>query len=124
MYSFLISESFGGPLLGIFYSLTIIKFYSKTSILQKGLSNIGRMSLSNYLLQSLIGMFIFKGLSFYGNSTPVMNLLISLVIIALQLVISHYWLRTHKYGPVESIWRKVTYGYMEKRTYNSSILKQ
>lgn len=105
-----LAETFGGPLIGLFYALTIILFAPKLTIIKEQISSIGRMSMTNYLLQSIIGFVIFKGFGFYGEISPVLNIGIAIVIVILQMVFSRQWLKFYSYGPIESIWRKVTYG--------------
>ncbi len=71
----------------------------------------GRMALTNYVFQSLIGTFIFFnwGLGYIGQLRNVELLIIALLIIAAQLVISWYWLKKFNFGPVEWVWRSLTY---------------
>ena len=71
----------------------------------------GRMALTNYVLQSIIGTFIFFGwgLGFIGQIRTAYLLLIALIIITLQTLFSKYWLQHFKYGPLEWLWRSGTY---------------
>lgn len=76
------------------------------------LSPYGRMALSNYLLQTLVGTFIFYGwgLGLLGKLHEWQTLLIALVIIYLQIKLSAWWLSRYRYGPLEWAWRCGTYG--------------
>ncbi|MEI2356680.1 DUF418 domain-containing protein [Mesobacillus zeae] len=105
-----IAEAFGGPILGLFYALTVIRLSSKSKRFIKGLSSIGRMSLSNYLFQSIIGWTIYKGLHLYGEIPASINILIALLIVFLQTILSRIWLLSHSSGPIEQIWNRATYG--------------
>jgi uncharacterized protein len=121
-----LSEAFGGPLMGLFYALTIIHFSSRLKRITIGLSFIGRMSMSNYLLQSLIGFVLFKVIGLYGYSSPAANIGVALFIISVQIFLSGLLMRNNTYGPIEGIWRKVTYGkidYQEKLSISKEILK-
>ena len=78
----------------------------------KLLSNPGRMACTNYLGQSVLGIVIFYGIGFgLGNRVGLLETeLIALVVYALQIAISCLWLRHFRFGPVEWIWRMLTYG--------------
>ncbi len=75
------------------------------------LAPYGRMALSNYLLQSLIGTFILYGwgLGLLGEVHQWQMFLISLVVIFLQVALSKRWLAHFYYGPLEWLWRCGTY---------------
>jgi uncharacterized protein len=73
---------------------------------------VGRSALSNYLFQSVIAIFIFYGIGLgftrqFGFSTVVA---IALAIFAWQVLFSTIWLRYFRFGPVEWVWRQLTYG--------------
>lgn len=76
------------------------------------LAPAGRMSLSNYLLQSLLCSLIFTayGLGLVGRLAPLPVFLIAAGIFAAQLAISAWWLRHHAYGPIEWLLRALTVG--------------
>ena len=71
----------------------------------------GRMALTNYTLQSVIGTFIFFGwgLGYLGQIRSLYLFFLGLIIIVLQTLISKYWLTYFKYGPLEWLWRCGTY---------------
>ena len=72
----------------------------------------GRMALTNYLLHSLICMFIFTGAGFglVGQlSRPQLYLVVGGIWL-LQLVLSPWWLARFRFGPAEWLWRGLTYG--------------
>jgi uncharacterized protein len=71
----------------------------------------GRMALTNYVFQSLIGTFLFFnwGLGYIGQFRNIELFIIGLLIIAAQMIISYYWLKKFKYGPLEWAWRSLTY---------------
>ena len=73
---------------------------------------VGRMALTNYLLQSVIGTLIFYsyGLGWFGAIGPAWLLPLTVVIYAVQAVASPWWLARFRYGPVEWLWRSLTYG--------------
>jgi uncharacterized protein len=76
------------------------------------LSAVGRMALSNYLMHSLICAVIFTGLGFglLGQLQRVELYGIVIVIWLFQLWLSPVWLGRFRFGPVEWLWRTLTYG--------------
>ena len=80
-----------------------------------GLAAVGRMALSNYLLQSLVFTLIFYGygLGVYGQAGPFLTLLLSLLFFRLQIWMSNWWLARFRFGPAEWLWRCMTYGKLQ-----------
>ena len=76
------------------------------------LAPAGRMALTNYLLQSLICTAIFYGygLGYFERLPRVWQPLFVLALFALQVVFSRWWLSRFRYGPMEWLWRGLTYG--------------
>ncbi len=74
-------------------------------------SPLGRMSLSNYIIQSLIGSFIYYGfgLGLYKYTGSSYCLLIGIVLAILQWQFSNWWMKNHKQGPLETLWHKGTW---------------
>ena len=70
----------------------------------------GRMSLTNYISQSIMGVCIYYGfgLSMYRYAGATGSILIALCIFT-QLIFSRWWLARHKQGPLEFLWRKGTW---------------
>lgn len=75
------------------------------------LAPIGRMSLSNYIGQSLVGTTLYYGfgLGLYQYTGATYCLLIGAGLAAVQLVLSRWWLRNHQQGPLESLWHYATW---------------
>jgi uncharacterized protein len=76
------------------------------------LAPVGRMALSNYLLQSLVLGFVFYGygLGLFGRLASAEALPVALTLYAAQIVASAVWLRHFRFGPAEWLWRCATYG--------------
>lgn len=76
----------------------------------KPLAAIGKMALTSYLMQSLIGVFIFFniGLGLFTKTSPGTNALLSCAIFGLQILFCHCWLSYFHYGPIEWLWRSAT----------------
>lgn len=71
----------------------------------------GRMSLTNYITQSVIGVTLFYGfgLGLYKYTGATACLLIAIVIFSVLLIFSRVWLSNHRQGPLEWIWKKLTW---------------
>jgi uncharacterized protein len=78
---------------------------------QHGLAAMGRMAFTNYLSQTLICTTLFYGHGFglFGRVERLGQLLIALTILGLQMIFSVSWLRHFRYGPLEWVWRSLTY---------------
>jgi uncharacterized protein len=70
------------------------------------------MALTNYLTQTVICIVIFYGFGFglYGSLGAAASTLIAIAIFTSQIVLSSVWLKYFNYGPMEWIWRQLTYG--------------
>ncbi len=75
------------------------------------LAPAGKMAFSNYIIQSLIGNFVFlgAGLGYMGKVGPVYYTLFGVIVFIFQVIISTIWLKFFNYGPVEWLWRSATY---------------
>lgn len=81
------------------------------------LAPVGKMALTNYLLQSVVLGLIFYGYGFglFGKVGPFETLLIAIGVFAVQVAFSHLWVRRFRYGPVEWFLRAFTYWEWPKR---------
>lgn len=73
---------------------------------------MGRMALTNYIMQSVFGIVIFYGIGFgLGAATGLIYVeIIAIAVFAVQLWYSHAWLRYFQFGLLEWLWRMLTYG--------------
>jgi uncharacterized protein len=71
----------------------------------------GKMAFSNYIMQSLVGNFVFlpAGLGLFGTIGPVYYTLFGFLFFVLQVILSTIWLKYFNYGPLEWLWRSATY---------------
>jgi uncharacterized protein len=71
----------------------------------------GRMALTHYLLQSLLCTWLFfgYGVGFFEQLPRAWQLVFAVALFALQVGISHLWLARFRYGPIEWLWRAMTY---------------
>jgi uncharacterized protein len=79
--------------------------------LQQALAAVGQMAFTNYITQTLICNFIFLGygLALYGTLERYELYYIVFGIWILQLIISPIWLAHFRFGPMEWVWRSLTY---------------
>lgn len=77
----------------------------------KVLAPLGRMALTNYLMQTIIGISLYYGvgLGLGGDIGPSIFFPIALGVYVLQILYSHLWLKYFNFGPFEWIWRQLTY---------------
>ncbi len=75
------------------------------------LAPAGKMALTNYLMQSLIGSLVFYGygLGFWKQWGRADLALFVVSVFIAQIIFSHVWLRYFRYGPMEWLWRALTY---------------
>jgi uncharacterized protein len=98
-----------------FYVTTIVRAVH-TDVWRRWLApmaTVGRMPLTNYLLQTLIATFIFYGwgLGFWGQAGPALDLVLAIgIFFLIQVPLSHVWLHHFSMGPTEYLWRLLTYG--------------
>ena len=74
------------------------------------LGAVGRMALTNYLLQAAIIVPVCIGFNLFGRVTPSIGVLLALGVWSAQVPASFWWLRRFRFGPAEWLWRSLTYG--------------
>ncbi|MDQ0337935.1 uncharacterized protein J2S00_000718 [Caldalkalibacillus uzonensis] len=108
-----VSVFIAGPALCFFYitSLILLSQHRSWQLRLAFLAPVGRMALSNYLLQSIVctTLFYSYGFGLYNQVDPVLWVVIVAVLYPLQVWFSHVWLSRFRYGPVEWLWRSLTY---------------
>jgi uncharacterized protein len=90
--------------------MLVIKAGIARAIMQR-FAAVGRMALSNYLLHSVILTTVLYGygLGLYGQIPRIWQMALVIAVVGLQLVISPWWLARFRFGPVEWLWRSLTY---------------
>lgn len=108
--AFVASTVLGLPALALAYIAGITLLSGRVRWLNP-LAAVGRMSLTNYVLQSTIltTLFYGYGLGWYDKVGPALGVVILTAIYLVQIPLSVYWLRYFRYGPLEWLWRCVTY---------------
>ena len=110
-----LARTVGRASLMAFYALSVLRLLENAGAarLLRPFSFAGRMPLSNYLLQTLMASFIFYGwgLGYWGRTTPWVETVLAVgLFLVVQLPLSAWWLPRFRYGPVEYVWRRLTYG--------------
>ena len=115
-YSFFQGQqpNYWGSLLVSLGYVSLVMLWCKRSQgdrLQRSLAAVGQMALSNYLLHTVICTLLFygHGLGLFGQVSRVGQAAVVVAIWLLQLVISPIWLRHYRFGPLEWVWRCLTY---------------
>lgn len=84
--------------------------------LQKAVGNVGRMALTNYISQTVLASVFFYG-AFMGNYAKLERVELWYVVVAIwafNIIFSNLWLKLYYYGPLEWLWRALTYGEFPK----------
>jgi uncharacterized protein len=97
--------------LGYIGVVMLISKSTSYTVLNEAFSAVGRMAFTNYILMTLIGTLIFygHGLGLYGSVERKFQIVLVLAIWILILIISPLWLRHFRFGPLERLWRALTY---------------
>lgn len=114
-YGWLTLSIVAGPVLALGYIGAFGLMWASIPALQHLLTPVaaaGRMALSNYLMQSVVCTLLFYGYGFgwHGKVSIAQGLALSVLIWAVQVGLSVLWLSRFQYGPVEWLWRTLTYG--------------
>lgn len=91
--------------------ILLLSSLSNNKILTNIFSYAGRMTLTNYLMQSVIYSIMMYGwgLGYFGSDRPLQFIWIPVFVFIFQAFLSYLWLKKHQHGPVEWLWRKWTY---------------
>jgi uncharacterized protein len=96
-----------------FFSTSIIILYESSYFMSffRIISILGRISLTVYLSQNLLMLLIFTnaGLGLGKYLTFEYSMILGLLLLFLQYFLGKYWLQKYQVGPIEYLWRKMTY---------------
>jgi uncharacterized protein len=114
-------------LIMIFYVATIVRAVHHPQWRQRlaPMAIAGRMPLTNYLMQTLLSTFLFYGwgLALWGKVGLALDLVLAVAIFFLvQVPLSKWWLARFELGPMEWLWRRLTYGHatLKRRAHSFS----
>jgi uncharacterized protein len=101
------------PALTFFYAALIVLLWQHDRFRQivAPLAWAGRTALSGYVGQSVVALLIFSGfgLGWYGRAPPTFVVTLTVLLFLGQLLLSNLWLRRLRFGPLEWLWRSLTY---------------
>lgn len=108
-----IAYALGTVPLALGYTAGIALLVKKNTGFLNWFKPVGKTALSNYLFQTAISIIIFYGIGFnlVGKFGFTYVMLICLGVFSFQIVCSKLWLQYFKFGPMEWLWRKLTYGF-------------
>ncbi|CAD2075026.1 DUF418 domain-containing protein [Phocicoccus pinnipedialis] len=104
-----ISSTIGGPLMATFYLSTLALLFNSFKGLNKIFAPVGRMALTNYIIQSVVMLILFYGFGFFGKIDMMYLPFIAVLFFALQVIYSHWFMKRYPFGPLEYVWRRFTY---------------
>lgn len=107
----------GSPALCVFYVAGLTRLVQRPEWARRlrPLAAAGRMSLTLYLLQSVILTTVFYGygLGAFGKVGPALQIVLGLVVFAVQVAAAVWWMERFRFGPLEWLWRSMTYGSLQ-----------
>ena len=97
----------------VYISILVLLFYfsKRVNRWMMKLTFFGRASMTNYFLQSIIGALLYYGWGFalHRYCGPFFSLLIGFVMVMAQYYFCYWWFKTHSHGPIEGLWKKLTW---------------
>ena len=98
--------------LGLAYAAGFVLLWRVARPVLKVMAAPGRMALTNYLMQTVIGLTVFLGIGFNQAGLWSIQSLLLFVggVFIVQIIVSNLWLSRFQYGPLEWVWRALTYG--------------
>ncbi|MGL4853397.1 MAG: DUF418 domain-containing protein [Phocaeicola sp.] len=98
----------------MFYFCLFTRLYYQSAPVYKllePLAAVGRMSVTNYMMQSVLGVILFYGFGFNLGVTAsfLVCALVGVGVCLFQVVVSNYWMKRYYYGPIEWLWRCATF---------------
>jgi uncharacterized protein len=110
----LVLANLNRPILSAFYMGAVVLLAQRRvwRPAMSALASVGRMALTNYLMQSVIATTLFYGYGFglFYRVGPAVVVLIALAVYAVQVSYSAWWMARFRFGPIEWLWRTLTYG--------------
>ncbi len=109
-------HQFAVPILSAGYLCAVVVGLHHPSVrpLLAPFAHVGRMALSNYVAQSFVYAFVlfgvWPGLALAGHIGTTYLTIIVVVAFAAQILVSRWWMEHYRFGPIEWVWRGLTYG--------------
>jgi uncharacterized protein len=108
----LFAEQISIPAMACFYACLVLLLMQSEAWRRRlrPFGAVGRMALTNYLMQSLFFTWFYRLTHTFGKVGPAMGLIPTFLFFAAQIVFSVWWLERNQFGPAEWLWRSLTYG--------------
>jgi uncharacterized protein len=111
LFSFLFDAA--NTTMTIFYlsGLTMLMYRNRWQKLLHPLAPVGKMALTVYLSQTFFGLLLFYhfGFRLFEKTTPLVNMALVIPVFVIQVYLCKWWLKRFQYGPVEWLWRSLTF---------------
>lgn len=112
LFNFLVDAA--NTFMTIFYlsGVTMLLYRIRWQKILHPLAPVGKMALTVYVSQTLFGLLFFYHIGFglFEKTSPAHNILIAIMVFILQLLFCKWWLQRFNYGPIEWLWRSLTFG--------------
>lgn len=112
LFNFLVDAA--NTLMTIFYlsGVTMLMYRNLWQKIFHPLAPVGKMALTIYLSQTIFGLLLFYHIGFglSEKTSPAVNMLLAIPVFAIQVIGCKLWLKFFNYGPVEWLWRSLTFG--------------
>lgn len=123
-----IAYAFGVAPLAIAY-VSLLALLFRNNIGYKSLSllsPVGRMALSNYIFHSLLCIVVFYGIGFglMGTLGPIAWTVFAVIVFVVQIIYSTIWLQYFQFGPLEWVWRSLTYWTLQPLRRNNLLVER
>lgn len=104
-------QTLGAPLMSLGYLAAVVRLLQRGARWPLAFAPAGRMALTLYLMQSVVGTLVFYGygLGLWGEVARAQQMLGACVFFAAQWAFARWWFAYFRYGPVEWLWRWFTY---------------
>jgi uncharacterized protein len=94
--------------------LLLLSYWPNLVVSLRAVGNAGRMALTNYVMQIVALDLLFSGYALgLGKVRPPVGFAAALACFAAEVAFSAAWLKHYRFGPVEWLWRSLTYGRMQ-----------
>jgi uncharacterized protein len=112
LFNFLVDAA--NTLMTIFYlsGVTMLLYRKRWQKILHPLAPVGKMALTVYLSQTFFGLLLFYHIGFglFEKTSPAVNMLLAIPVFAIQVLACKLWLKYFNYGPIEWLWRSLTFG--------------
>jgi len=109
-----IAYALGVATLAMVYVITLALLFQQRFLhnILKVVAPVGKMAFSNYMSHSIIGIVTFYGIGFgmMEQVGPLAWTMFAVIIFIFQIIVSTIWLKYFEFGPIEWVWRSLTYG--------------